>query len=95
MNIVQNLIAFVATLSIILYFLMLARFLKRIMLAVEKLAGMKLEKVVLCENCGKEINLGISSRDLYVNCPKCNSRVRTMRPDSQNIDVPSEKAVNI
>lgn len=94
MNPVQNIIAFVATLSIILYFLMLARYLKRIMMAVEKLAGMKLEKLVLCENCGNEINLGISSRDLYVNCPKCNSRVRTSKPDSQHIDVPAENAMN-
>lgn len=75
MNPVQNLIAFIATLSIILYFLVIARYLKKIMLAVEKLAGMKLEKIVICENCGREINLGVSFRDQYTNCPKCNHRV--------------------
>jgi DNA-directed RNA polymerase subunit RPC12/RpoP len=73
---VQNLIAFIASVAIIAYFLVMGRYLRRIAHAVEKLAGMKLHKTIRCSNCGKEINLGVAFRDQYTNCPRCNYRIK-------------------
>jgi DNA-directed RNA polymerase subunit RPC12/RpoP len=83
MNIVQNLIAFIATISIILYFLVIARYLKRIVVAAEKIAGMNLQRIILCKNCGTEINLGINFTDQYTNCPRCNTRVSIVKEVGQ------------
>lgn len=73
---VQNLIAFIASVAIIAYFLVMGRYLRRITHAVEKLAGMKLHKTIRCSNCGKEINLGVNYKDQYTNCPRCNYRIK-------------------
>lgn len=76
MNPIQDLLSFIASLAIILYFLVMGRYIRRIMLAAEKIAGMELSRIVVCENCGKEINLGAGFRDQSVNCPRCNSKVK-------------------
>lgn len=76
MNPIQDLIAFIASVAIILYFLVIGRYIRRIMVAVEKIAGMNLGRTVVCENCGKEINLGVGFVDQSVNCPRCNSKVK-------------------
>jgi uncharacterized CHY-type Zn-finger protein len=86
MNPIQDLISFITAVAVILYFLVVGRYIRRITHAVEKIAGMKLSRIVVCENCRKEINLGVGFMDQSVNCPRCNAKVKikTQIPEASN-----------
>lgn len=81
MNPIGQLITFIASVSIILYFLMIGYYLHRIMNAVEKMSGINKAKVVECNNCGKQINLGIGYKESFTTCPVCKSRIMLDQTD--------------
>lgn len=75
MNPVGQLITFIASVSIILYFLLIGYFLRRIMIAVEKLAGINQSKTIVCKNCGKTINMGTDFDEPFIDCPACKTKI--------------------
>lgn len=80
MNPIGQLITFLASLSIIAYFLMLGFYIRRIMIAVEKLAGTHQSKIIECDNCGKQINLGVGFRGTSTKCPVCKTHITIEQP---------------
>lgn len=81
MNPVEQLITFVASISIILYFLLIGYYLRRIMIAVEKLSGVNKSNVIECTSCGKRINLGVGYREPYAICPMCKAKITVNQPE--------------
>lgn len=81
MNPIGQLITFIASVSIILYFLMIGYYLHRIMNAVEKMSGVNKATVVECNNCGKQMNLGIGFKEPFTTCPICKSRIILDQPE--------------
>lgn len=93
MNPVNQLVAFIASVSIIFYLLILAYYLRRIMTATEKLAGINQPKIVECSNCGRKINLGTHFHDPFTSCPICKSRIIIESPNIKIQDVRKEEKV--
>jgi hypothetical protein len=91
MNPIGQLITFIASVSIILYFLVIGYYLRRIMIAVERLSGTNQAKILECDNCGKRINLGVGFNGSHVTCPGCKARIVIEKPEgtilhAQNIE---------
>jgi hypothetical protein len=91
MNPIGQLITFLASVSIIAYFLILGYYLRRIMIAVEKLAVTHQSKIVVCDNCGKQINLGVGFRGTSAICPICKSHIAVEQPGLILHTTPKEK----
>lgn len=81
MNAVEQLVTFIASVSIILYFLLIGYYLRRIMIAVEKMSGVNQSRVVECTSCGKQVNLGVGYREPYVVCPVCKAKIMVSQPE--------------
>jgi hypothetical protein len=91
MNPIGQLVTFLASISIIAYFLFLGYFIRRIMIAVEKLAGTHQSKIVECDNCGKQINLGVGFKGTSTTCPICKSHIAIEQPELVLSENPRQK----